>query len=108
MKSIAFQKIKHKLKCLSIHADASNKYVLIYGDHKSATYNIYEFKAQKWNEIGFQLNNQCFNNDNIMKDGTCKYGFGNVLSMITDLFAKNKIYIIGGESSYQKYGYFEC
>ena len=88
--------------------DASNKYGLIYGGNDGrATYNIYEFEKQKWNDIAFQLNNQWFNNDNIMKDGHSEYGFGKGLSMITDLFAKNKIHIIGGRESEQKYGYFK-
>ena len=33
--------------------------------------------------------------------------FGKVLLMITDLFVKNRIHVIGGNQSAQKYVYFE-
>ena len=42
-----------------------------------------------------------------MMDGSSQYGFGAGLSMITDIFQKNKIHVIGGELSSQKYGYFQ-
>ena len=72
-----------------------NKYALIYGgDEASTTYNIYNLNKQKWIEIA-------------IKNNPSKYGFGESLSMITDLFVKNKIHIIGGYKSEQKYGYFE-
>ena len=90
----------------------NNKYALIYGGQYSvfgghATYNIYDFKKQKWNDIAFNLNNQWFNNPEIMKDQRSKYNFGKKLQMITDFFQKNKIHVIGGFKTQQKYGYFE-
>ena len=94
----------------TINDGNSNTYALIYGGDNvsgNATYNIYEFKTKKWNKIALQLNNLWFDNDNIMKHGKSMYGFGRGLSMITDLFAKNKIHVIGGDESAQKYGYFE-
>ena len=64
--------------CARFETINDNKYALIYGgdyfDHSNATYNIYDFKNQKWNDIALQLNNQWFNNDNIMKRGVSKYG----------------------------------
>ena len=33
--------------------------------------------------------------------------FGQGFSMITDIFEKNKIHVIGGMLSEQKYGYFQ-
>ena len=89
-----------------------NKYALIYGANlgragETATYAIYDFKINAWNENAIKLNNLWFNDEKIMKNGQSKYGFGQGLSMVTDLFQKNKIHIIGGASSLQKYGYFE-
>ena len=96
--------------CAMFETENKNKYILIYGGdcHSgSSTHNIYDLQTQKWNANAIKLNNQWFNNKDIMYDGASKYGFGEGLSMITDLFVKNKIHIIGGLLSEQKYGYFE-
>ena len=79
-----------------------NKYALIFGSDRDrdrarhretyrATCNIYDFQTKK-------------SNDNVIES---EYGFGEGLSMITDLFAENKIHIIGGRHSERKYGYLE-
>ena len=92
----------------TINDGNTNKYALIYGgDDETATYNIYEFETQKWNKIAMQLNNQWLRSKDITFAEKSKYGFGPGLSMITYLFEKNKIHIIGGLESQQKYGYFE-
>ena len=85
-----------------------NKYALIYGGSElSSTYNIFDFQKQKWNEIAIKLNKLWFNCSRIITDGSAKYGFGVGLSMITDLFTKNKIHIVRGDQSEDKYGCFE-
>ena len=88
-----------------------NKYALIYGGVKTfgsnATYNIYNFKMKTWDDNAVKLNNQWFDNQNIMKDGGSMYSFGKHVLMITDLFEKNKIHIVGGHQFLTKYGYFE-
>ena len=85
-----------------------NKYALMYGGSQgNATYNIYDFQINAWNKNAIKLNNLWFYNENEMCDQNRTYGFGVGLSMITDLFEKNKIHIIGGGASFQKYGYFE-
>ena len=86
----------------AINDGNTNKYGLIYrGSSFTPVYSIYEFKTKQWNEIALQINKQW------VKNNSDKYMFGSGLSMITDLFAKNKIHIIGGQQSYNKYGYFE-
>ena len=98
----------HSCAIFETFNDASNRYALIYGGNdKSATYNIYEIKTKQWNAIATQLNYKWFKNKNIMHDAFSEYSFGQGLSMITDLFAKNKIHIIGGALSHEKYGCFE-
>ena len=93
-KSMTSLNVSHNRECalaLFETTENHNKYALIYGsNYLSATYNIYDFKKKKWNTNAIKLNNPWFDNDKIMKDGNSKYGFGNGLSMITDLFAKNK------------------
>ena len=94
--------------CAMFETENNNKYVLIYGGEiLAATYNIYNLKMNKWDNNAIKLNKQWFIDQWIMYDGHSEYGFGSGLSMITDLFEKNKIHIIGGCNSYQKYGYFE-
>ena len=88
--------------------DSDDKYALIYGGNsQSACYLIYEFKNETWNENAIELNDLWFDNTDIMRNGKSKYGFGQDLSMITDLFEKNKIHFVGGELSETKYGVFE-
>ena len=99
-------------------------YALIYGGSDNrAYYQIFEILFEnkeniknnsnesnnfgKWNANVSQCNNVWFNNQQIMKDGSAIYGFGDGLSMVTDLFDKSIIHIAGGYQSRNKYGYFK-
>ena len=82
------------------------QYALIYGGY-DAYYGIYEMQNKKWNTIARQLNGKGFGNEEIMKGGESEYRFGAHVSMITDIFEKNKIHIIGGYQSENKYGCFK-
>ena len=94
--------------CSMFEIQNDNKFAFVYGgNYGTATYNIYNLKKKEWDNNALKLNNQWFNNNDIMADGASKYGFGNGLSMVTDLFEKNKIHIIGGSLSNRKYGYFK-
>ena len=85
----------------------NDKFALIYGGSRfSACYAIYEFNNQKWNDIACQLNDTWFENAKIAKYGLLNKGFGDGLSMITDIFEKNKIHIVGGYRTEFKYGCF--
>ena len=85
-----------------------NYYCLIYGgSNNSATYNIFDFQTQKWNANIAELNNQWFNNSQIMSHADSPFGFMGGCAMIKDIFCKNKIHIMGGYMSEQKYGYFQ-
>ena len=68
------------------------------GPHLKQHYSIYELQNQKWN---LSLQKLIENETNIQCD------FGVESSMITDIFNKNKIHIIGGTQSEQKYGCFK-
>ena len=88
-----------------------DKYALLYGggffETWGACYHIYEFNNEKWNENAMKLNDKWFDNESILQGEHSKYGFGEGLSMITDIFEKNKIHIMGGLGDSHKYGCFE-
>ena len=91
---------EHECAYFEISNDKNNdidKYALIYGGcQKHACYHIYEFKNETWNKNAIKCNGTWFRNHRISLGFESKYGFGGGLSMITDLFEKNKIYIVGG------------
>ena len=94
--------------CAMFVTENNNKYALIYGGWDTrASYNIYNFQTKQWNDNAIKLSEQWVKNQNIVFDRNSEYAFGGGLSMITDLFEKNKIHIIGGFGSEKKYGYFE-
>ena len=100
----AYFEIKNKNKNKN---NNNTQYVLIYGNTYNGIYCIYEMQNERWNDNAIKFNDLWFNNHEIMKDGKSKYGFGYHLSMITDIFEKNKIHVIGGNESGNKYGCFE-
>ena len=84
-----------------------DQFALIYGgSYGSSCYSIYEFENEKWNLNACKLNNKFIFNQNIMFNLDSKYCFQAGLSMITDIFQKNKIHICGGRQTLNKYGYF--
>ena len=77
---------------------SKNKYSFIYGEYR----NIFDFQNERWIESDFE-----FKFDDHSFYTRYDFEFGRGFSMITDLFEKNKIHIVGGEESKRNYGYFE-
>ena len=95
IKDVPKYETQHKVcvhGCAMFETQNKNKYVLIY----NGMYEIYDLQTKQWNDNGIKLNKHFM-----------KHKFGMGLSMITDLFEKNTIHIMGGVGSEQKYGYFK-
>ena len=73
-------------------------YALQYGGINMC-YHIFDLQNETWIKTKFDTKKLRLNK--------FKYFYGYGLRMITDIFQKNKIHIIGGDDSYQKYGWFE-